>query len=525
MFKDQEGVRSRKQKEDENRAHNLEFYRSLVEQYIQMGERDMLTEQLLDDIRSHLSISDEEHLHLILTLRKREQHILQRSGGTNENIQVEIKREMAQLLDDIKKEKQVKTGIKTEKDTPTFRNEGEIDPLERDPIEKPPDGTTHAGDHGQYEGKGVTDMKKKDEGRCHSDGTAHKELKDVLDHTKVDWEDELEYGSEPIIATAPRPGLEEGNKPIPVHAPVPGMKESSEPLPLEPSSIDNETEIPLGVMVDNGTPHPVQTLIDRPTSIHHPLDHPEVKTAGSKLQQGTEIERPILTSEHDKDLRKDPLAEGSIGTIEIDNEGMEEELEDLDEDEIMAEEVEVLDESLISIKILMEEGNFEDAFEMSKRLLEIDPGNTAVLNECGVALYQLDRVSEAYDCYQRMMEMGDISPESMVNYGLVLAEMGDLDASLSNLNRAIERDPYSEDGWNNKAVILYRAGRMREALQCLDEALRINERSIETWSNTGIILERMGEYGPAMECYQKILEIDPDNQRAKEGLEYCRDLV
>ena len=82
----------------------MEFYRSLVKQYIQTGERDILTEQLLNDIRSHLNISDKEHLHLIHTLRKREQKKSHFSEEGKEEMQKEIKEEMKQLLDDIKKE-------------------------------------------------------------------------------------------------------------------------------------------------------------------------------------------------------------------------------------------------------------------------------------------------------------------------------------------------------------------------------------------------------------------------------------
>ena len=105
LIKDKDKMgKSRQEEEDEKRAKNMEFYRSLVKQYVQTGERDILTEQLLNDIRSHLKISDKEHLHLIQTLRKREQKIPTISEESKEEMQKEIKQEMKQLLQDIKKE-------------------------------------------------------------------------------------------------------------------------------------------------------------------------------------------------------------------------------------------------------------------------------------------------------------------------------------------------------------------------------------------------------------------------------------
>jgi len=105
LIKDKDRMgRSRKEEEEEKRAKNMEFYRSLVKQYVQTGERDILTEQLLNDIRSHLSITDKEHLHLIQTLRKREQQLPPTSEETKDQIQKDIKAEMKQLLHDIKKE-------------------------------------------------------------------------------------------------------------------------------------------------------------------------------------------------------------------------------------------------------------------------------------------------------------------------------------------------------------------------------------------------------------------------------------
>ncbi len=523
LIKDKDGYgKNKKQVEEERRAKNMEFYRSLVKQYVQTGERDILTEQLLNDIRSHLNISDKEHLHLIQTLRKREQKKPAFSEEGKEEIQKEIKMEMKQLLNDIKKvegDGDKKKGKKKKKKISiTF----EDDNAKKDRIRLPEQtvkvvngkkrskpiqaGPAEDDDWPEEPKKLKRRVLRKVIKRREEEEEPEKE-KGKMVQTKVDWDEGLEYGKEPIPAKPPQPGLEESTDTIHASAPTPGMEDSKETLPMEPSKMDEEDEeVPLGVIVDEAKTEPVQTLVDDLSTKH---------LGAEDLEEVTEM---------DDQVTNQPIEETELveEIQEMDEEDVEEPEEEVEELEPEPEEVEeVLDDSLMSIKILMDEGKLVKAHETAQRILLETPNNVEVLNECGVILYHLDNLQGAYDCYRKAFEIKEPSAQSMSNYALILSEMGELDASISILNQSIEKDPYSEDGWNNKAVVLYKAGRLREALECLDESLRINENSLETWMNAGIILEKMEEFGPALECYQSILENDPNNPVAMEGIDFC----
>jgi tetratricopeptide (TPR) repeat protein len=564
LIKNQEEVvRSRKEAEDEKRSKNMEFYRSLVKQYVQTGERDILTEQLLNDIRSHLKISDKEHLHLIQTLRKREQNKPKISEEGKEEMQKEIKFEMKQLLNDIKKEES--GGVKKQKKKKKIRITFEDDIDKKDRIRLPEETVKIV--NGDKRSKPIQAGPGDDEGWPESKMKLKRKIKkrvlkkpigkaglingeDKVVQTKVEWDEGLEYGRKPIQVTAPRPELDESKETIQVPAPKPGMEESYEALELEPSKIDDEEEVPMGVIIDEKKDEPVQTLVDEQASAYLPTEDleeiqeeippPPVKPAVLETQVAIEIPEDQETPEEIEEPEELEEPEGIIEEFKGEQEEPEEQEEIIEELEEETEEIteeeepeefeeeeieEVLEDSLMSIKILMDEGKLIKAHDMAQRILTETPENVAVLNECGVILYHLNNLQGAYDCYRKAFELEEPSAETMTNYALILSEMGELDASISILNKSIEKDPYSEDGWNNKAVVLYKAGRLRESLECLDEALRINEKSIETWINTGIILEKMGEYGPAKECYQNILGIDPDNQIAREGIEYCSSRI
>jgi Flp pilus assembly protein TadD len=189
------------------------------------------------------------------------------------------------------------------------------------------------------------------------------------------------------------------------------------------------------------------------------------------------------------------------------------------------EEKEFLEDSHISLRLLMDSGKFDEAVEMAERMLQESPDDTSLLNEMGVLLFQKGDREGARDCYRRALEINPDQTETSINYSILLAGTGELDRSLELLDGVIEKDPYNDEAWNNKAVVLTNAGRYREALRCLDEALRINEESPETWLNSAIVLEKMKEYGPACECYRNVKKYDPENRIAEEGFNYCRQLI
>ncbi|MGA1847727.1 MAG: tetratricopeptide repeat protein [Thermoplasmatota archaeon] len=527
LIKDRESLeKAKKERDDEKRAKNMEFYRSLVKQYVKTGERDLLIEQLLNDIRSHLGISDKEHLHLLKTLRKREQQHPPISEEGKEEMQEEIVQEMKQLLRDIKGDS---NGAKVKKVKKRLVVTFNDDPKAKETIRLPTKTLNVLDENGNQEPitapppeeKADTwpeiirkkKVKRKVLSRSEPEHVPEKKMK-----TTIEWDEGLEYGSEPIPATAPKKGLEDSTVPITAAPRKPGMDESKEAIPMEPPS--KEEEVPLGVLVSSKADEPVQTILDQ-NSVKH-MKEGELEDIEHMIGEGKSV--PDIEEEEEM-AEEEEMEEESVEGMDEESplepeEGIEEEEEEFEEME--EETLPVPEDSLMSLKILMEEGRLQEAYEMSERLLFSRPEDVTILNECGVILYNMDDLDSSLECYRKAFAIETPTSDMLINYALVLSEKGELDDSLSTLERAIKMDPYSEDGWNNKAVVLFKAGRTREALHCLDESIRINENSPETWINAGIILEKLGEFGPALECYQKVQELDPGNPIAREGMDFCR---
>lgn len=294
-----------------------------------------------------------------------------------------------------------------------------------------------------------------------------------------------------------------------------------------PSETERITDLPQGIKVV-GKEHETKPIEVPPSESEKDLSETgEITEENEKLGVMVESESEVEILQNRKEKGESKETEKS--TPETREEMEPSETEDIEGEMTTAdekeEEIGELEDSLTSLRMLMEDGEMERALDMANRLYEVDPYDTSILNEMGVLLYHNDDIDGAVESYQRALHIDPDSVETLINLGVLLAGNGELDESLERLDSAIEKDPQSEEAWNNKAVVLSHAGRNREALECLDESLSLNEEAPETWLNAGVVLEKMGEYGPALECYQNTLKYDPENDQAKTGIKYCRDQI
>ncbi|MCU0798800.1 MAG: tetratricopeptide repeat protein [Candidatus Thermoplasmatota archaeon] len=467
--------------EAEAKAQNMEFYGSLMKQYVQVGEGDRNTEELLYRIRQHLDIDEDEHEHLVHTLRKRDTIDPNVSQEELHKAQKEMKQELKQLFMEFKDGELPTEANGTMADAVEHRSGPGGTPIplpERTselikgqdaPISVPP-AERSSSDQQTMVRKRVRRLivpKDLDErAGIIQEGGGYK-------RGRVDWIDDGRDMSIPMPPSRNDPVKERE-----VEGPVADLKSD---VPSEGGDMFED----LGEVPESGPPvHAINVV------------------------KGSEVLREMLDEEGISAVR--PLVKGEL-RAEVDRAVVGGTRKDTSE----------IEDSMMSLRQLMDEERFEEALDMSERLLSKGPGSTSVLNEKGFILFHLGRVNEALETYRDLLSKDPGSVEAMVNYAQVLSSMGKLDESLEYLDLAVKKDPYSEDAWNNKAVVLSRFGRLREALVCLDEAMRINDRSIVSLMNTGVILERMGEYGPATEAYKGILDIEPGNEMAKQGYESC----
>lgn len=90
-------------KEPDGGEKNYEFYGSLMKKYVQSGSSDPIIGQMLEEIRVHLSISPEDHLQLMNTLKKREEARQDRAGKDSwAKAHIDLKGEIGKMFNEYK---------------------------------------------------------------------------------------------------------------------------------------------------------------------------------------------------------------------------------------------------------------------------------------------------------------------------------------------------------------------------------------------------------------------------------------
>ncbi|MFA6223492.1 MAG: tetratricopeptide repeat protein [Desulfomonilaceae bacterium] len=130
--------------------------------------------------------------------------------------------------------------------------------------------------------------------------------------------------------------------------------------------------------------------------------------------------------------------------------------------------------------------DFEDEdYEMAAARLEkvsvLDPENSAVFYNLGVAYTFLKKDQAALDCFEKTVEL---DPDYVTAY-----------YNMGQIYLLVKRD-------------------FSRALNCFDRAISFRENYIGAYHQKGVAYEMLGDLGKAVECWRKTLDLDPHNQQA-----------
>lgn len=193
-------------------------------------------------------------------------------------------------------------------------------------------------------------------------------------------------------------------------------------------------------------------------------------------------------------------------------------------------------------------GEFEEALRCCAAGLELEPDNLELLNNSGIALYELRRFVEAGASFERMTRLdprsldgwlnlgythrdagrpdlaivalqraAELSPgnaEAWVAIGLCELDVGDrqtgLTRALDRFNRAIDLAPDSMWAWNNSGWALGELKQYDEALRRIDRAIELASDEVVPWSNKADLLSRTGRVDEAENCLRQMLSSAAD---------------
>jgi tetratricopeptide (TPR) repeat protein len=162
-----------------------------------------------------------------------------------------------------------------------------------------------------------------------------------------------------------------------------------------------------------------------------------------------------------------------------------------------------------SVKAL-KSGRFDQALEILEPLRESHPGDVRVLEQVGVARFNLGNLDEAEEAFEAWIALDPAEPAALQALSAVREARGDLPRALELAREALELNPRQARGHRRLAEVLVRAGRPAEALDAYREAARLDPRDPELLLAAGGLAWQAGRRDEAEERFARVRELYPE---------------
>jgi len=186
--------------------------------------------------------------------------------------------------------------------------------------------------------------------------------------------------------------------------------------------------------------------------------------------------------------------------------------------------------AIVRGKIFMEQGNYSAAVEEYAALMELFPGDVAVLMLAGEAYIQLGMIDHAVSIYEKIAEIDGENVGAL----LVLAELymnkGLRDKAIATLKLIVLLEPEEDLMARLLRIIgfqegldLIQSGDYGEALEIFEAMREVAPDDALVLLNIGVIYQMMERYDEAEEIFLRVINKDPRNltARMKLGLLYA----
>ena len=147
-------------------------------------------------------------------------------------------------------------------------------------------------------------------------------------------------------------------------------------------------------------------------------------------------------------------------------------------------------------KVLLDRGRPRQALAYFRRALSIRSDLPKVINDLGVAHYQLDELDEAQACFQKALAIDPDRYKTLNNLGALWARRNNLQRALELMDKALSIRPGYLPALVNSATALLDLRRPALALRRLEKAMRLDPENAMALKRAGqalVMLERPKE--------------------------------
>lgn len=154
-------------------------------------------------------------------------------------------------------------------------------------------------------------------------------------------------------------------------------------------------------------------------------------------------------------------------------------------------------------------GRRNDAEDLYRKILEINPHHADALHLLGVIAHQARRYDEAVELIGKAIAIHPKGASYYLNLGNALRAQGRLDEALQSYRQSISLAPHGFEVYVNLGNVLREKGALAEAVESYQHALALHPDSPEAHVSLGNALQEQGNSEGAERCYLEALKLNP----------------
>ncbi len=166
---------------------------------------------------------------------------------------------------------------------------------------------------------------------------------------------------------------------------------------------------------------------------------------------------------------------------------------------------------------------YDQALVKYKKAGAISPDEYEVWYCCANVLFKMNKSQEAIEYYDKSIYLNGRLYEAYYYKGICLQKIGQEIEALRCFEQVIKLNSNYHRAYYRFGNILMKLDRTREAIQAFEKTIKLNSEFIIAWNNLGVALAKVGRIKDAIKCYERAIKINPDYYEAWLNLGLAED--
>jgi protein O-GlcNAc transferase len=159
-------------------------------------------------------------------------------------------------------------------------------------------------------------------------------------------------------------------------------------------------------------------------------------------------------------------------------------------------------------------GNLQQAENISKKILIVEPKNIAAINLLGIIYYQLKNCDLAIQYMKKVISINSNNAQAYYIIGHSMQEKGEIDEAIIHYQKTLSINPNFADAYYNLGTIYQDKKQDDEAISFYQKAVQVNPTDVDAYYNLGFVLQEKGQHEEALPFFWKALQLNPSLDEA-----------